>query len=168
MKTKVHVPQSPSALILEKERDKVFLEVHIQNLTPSPLWFERIRLEPVDGWHVLDVNTISGVESNGQEQKDAKSLFSGSMALMHSKDMRQYIYILTPNSTPKTMVPATPAPGTIIPLGRLDICWRSPMGEPGRLLTSVSSRSCLMGGDRLMMWVWRSCHVEYRCRRHLQ
>lgn len=133
VKSKVHVPHSPSALLSRDEREKVFLEVHVQNLTQGPLWFESIRLDPVDGWNVTDTN-ISDDESG-------KSLFSGSMALMSPQDLRVYVYILTPKKiSSATSVLVPPSPGTVIPLGRLDISWRSSMGEPGRLLTSVLSR----------------------------
>ncbi|TRM59410.1 hypothetical protein BD626DRAFT_508230 [Schizophyllum amplum] len=54
------------------------------------------------------------------------------------QDMRQYIYIMNPKSPPK--IPVVHSPGSIIPLGRLDIAWRSSFGEPGRLLTSMLSR----------------------------
>jgi len=52
--------------------------------------------------------------------------------------MRQYVYILTPKNI--ELFPPIYAPGSIIPLGRLDISWRSSFGEPGRLLTSMLSR----------------------------
>lgn len=127
MKTKVHAPRSPTALLSRAEREKVFLEVHVQNLTQYPLWFERIRFECVDGWKVADGNI---------SHKDGTELFSGSLAIMQPQDVRQYVYILTPTSVPS--FPVVHAPGTIIPLGRLDLSWRSGFGEPGRLLTSVS------------------------------
>ncbi|THH04821.1 hypothetical protein EW145_g5244 [Phellinidium pouzarii] len=134
VKTKVHVPRSPTALLSRTERDKIFLEVHIQNLTQGPLWFEKIRLEAVDGWDVVDINDFT----NGPEANSNKK---SNMALMYAQDMRQYIYIMTPKvSSSNSSVPVPPAPGTIIPLGRLDILWRSAMGEPDRLLTSVLSR----------------------------
>ncbi|KAE9407057.1 DUF974-domain-containing protein [Gymnopus androsaceus JB14] len=131
VKTKVHTPKSPSAMMVPAERDKVFLEVHIQNLTPEPIWFERMRFEPVEGWDARDVNVI---DVEGEEQ----SLYTGSTALMQPQDMRQYIYILTPKST--SLEPVVHIPGSIIPLGRLDISWRSSYGEPGRLLTSMLTR----------------------------
>lgn len=56
---------------------------------------------------------------------------------MHPQDMRQYIYILSPTVVPS--FPAAHPPGSVIPLGRLDISWRSSFGEPGRLLTSVGT-----------------------------
>lgn len=131
VKTKVHVPRSPTALLSPTEREKVFLEVHIQNLTPDALWLQSMKFESVEGWHVVDVN---GENVNSSE--DAESIFTGDLALLNPQDTRQYLYILSP-----TVIPAFPlihAPGAIIPLGRLDISWRSAFGEPGRLLTSVS------------------------------
>ncbi|KAK7043735.1 hypothetical protein VNI00_008347 [Paramarasmius palmivorus] len=130
VKTKVHAPRSPSALLRPEERDKVFLEVHIQNLSPEPIWFERMRFECVDGWDVKDTDCA------GEGQQDA--LFAGSNALMQPQDMRQYIYVLLPKTL--SLEPTNHVPGAIIPLGRLDISWRSSYGEPGRLLTSMLSR----------------------------
>ncbi|TDL27232.1 DUF974-domain-containing protein [Rickenella mellea] len=129
VKTKVHTSRSPTALLSASERDKIFLEVHIQNQTQEPMWFERMRLEPSDGWRAEDGNVLDG-----------ENIFSGTNALMNPQDMRQYIYVLTPVPAVKPSFPVPPTPGTVIPLGRLDISWRSSLGEPGRLLTSVLSR----------------------------
>ncbi|KAG1730591.1 DUF974-domain-containing protein [Suillus lakei] len=133
VKTKVHTPRSPSALISLSEREKVFLEVHIQNMTQDAMWFERMEFECAEGWSVADANTMPSAEDN----KDQR-LFSGSMALMQPQAIRQYIYILTPPSS--SSFPAVHPAGSAIPLGRLDISWRSQFGEPGRLLTSMLSR----------------------------
>ena len=133
VKTKVHVPRSPSALLSTEERSKVFLEVHIQNLTSDPMWFERIILEPAPSWNVQDANLLPDSQ---------KSLFSDGMALMQPQDTRQYIYILNEINPPA--IPVRHDPGAILPLGRLDISWRSSFGEPGRLLTSVSSTFVLL------------------------
>jgi hypothetical protein len=127
VKTKVHVPRSPSAQLSAKERTKVFLEVHIQNLTSEPMWFERIMFEPVPSWDVQDMNLLP----DGQH-----TLFSGPMAMMRPQDTRQYLYVLSETNPPS--IPTQHVPGTVLPLGRLDISWRSSFGEPGRLLTSVS------------------------------
>ncbi|KAJ7236717.1 hypothetical protein B0H12DRAFT_1204464 [Mycena haematopus] len=132
VKTKVHAPRSFTALMSSIEREKVFLEVHIQNLTTETMWFERMRFECADGWDVVDGNRID------VDSEDSESVFSGSIALMQPQDMRQYIYILSRKSA--TLAPVVHAPGSTIPLGRLDISWRSSYGEPGRLLTSMLSR----------------------------
>ncbi|KZT66827.1 DUF974-domain-containing protein [Daedalea quercina L-15889] len=133
VKTKVHVPRGPSAAFSRTEREKVFLEIHIQNLTQDAMWLERMRLECADGWQAQDANMMDVDDEMGSE-----SIFSGSMALMQPQDMRQYIYILSP--TQLAVFPVSHLPGSIIPLGRLDISWRSSFGEPGRLLTSMLSR----------------------------
>ncbi|EAU88405.2 hypothetical protein CC1G_05171 [Coprinopsis cinerea okayama7 len=123
VKTKVHTSKSPSASLSLDERDKLFLEVHIQNLTPASMFFEKMRFECAEGFDVDDING---------------PVFSGSFATMQPQDTRQYVYILTPKST--TVAPPALPPGSIIPLGRLDISWRSSYGEPGRLLTSMLTR----------------------------
>ncbi|CDO69023.1 hypothetical protein BN946_scf184834.g30 [Trametes cinnabarina] len=133
VKTKVHLPRSPTALLSRKEREKVFLEVHIQNLTQDVMWLERMQFECVDGWEVQDANILDNPATGSKEY-----LFSGSTALMQPQDLRQYIYILSPKVLPS--FPVTHVPGSILPLGRLDISWRSSYGEPGRLLTSTLSR----------------------------
>ncbi|CAA7267990.1 unnamed protein product [Cyclocybe aegerita] len=131
VKTKIHSPKSPSALLSPVDREKIFLEVHIQNLTQDAIRFERMRLECTENWEAIDANIIS---SGGFE----KSIFSDTTTLMQPQDMRQYVYILTPKVI--DLFPTTHPPGSIIPLGRLDISWRSSFGEPGRLLTSMLSR----------------------------
>ncbi|KAG6879040.1 hypothetical protein C0992_005665 [Termitomyces sp. T32_za158] len=128
VKTKVHTPKSPSAILSRVEREKIFFEVHIQNLTQAPMYFERVKFECVDDWEAEDINFLD----------DMDPLFSGPQALMQPQDIRQYIYILKPRFT--SLLPPAHSPGTIVPLGRLDIFWRSSFGEPGRLLTSMLSR----------------------------
>lgn len=134
MKTKVHTPRSPSALVSEVEREKLFLEVHIQNLTQGPLWFEKIRLQAVEGWSVVDMN----IRDTDAKDTSIDSKFYDDMTTIASQEMRQYIYILLPKALiGANKVHVSPTPGSTVPLGRLDISWRSSMGEPGRLLTSV-------------------------------
>ncbi|GJJ12510.1 hypothetical protein Clacol_006753 [Clathrus columnatus] len=128
VRTKVHTPHSPSALQSRSERDKIFLEVHIENLTQEPMSFELLRFLPVGDWNVLDGEPISS--------KDG--LFLGTIVMLQPKDVRQYIFTLVPAVT--SLLPLTYGPGSVIPLGRLDLSWRSSMGEPGRLLTSVLTR----------------------------
>lgn len=92
-----------------------------------------MRFECVEDWEAKDANVIA-VDDDGQEQ----SIYSNSMTLIQPQDTRQYVYILSPKVIVLTTV--TYAPGSVVPLGRLNIAWRSLFGEPGRLLTSVLSR----------------------------
>jgi len=125
VKTKVHTPRSPSALLSSWEREKVFLELHVQNLTQETMWLSKIEFECTETWTSHD--------SNGRT--NGLSIFSGSMALMQPQDLRQYVYVLSPKSPPKFS--ASLAPGSSVPLGRLHLEWRTSLGEPGRLSTSV-------------------------------
>jgi hypothetical protein len=115
------------------------------------MWFERIVFEPALGWDVQDVNLLPG----GQH-----TLFSGPMAMMQPQDTRQYLYVLSENNPPS--IPTQYTPGTVLPLGRLDISWRSSFGEPGRLLTSVSAS--LSFGVQSISINDRCCRVESRFR----
>lgn len=117
------------------ERDKVFLEVHVQNLSNDPMFFDRMALECVEGWDVEDVNTWieDPVLDDDAANPHLVSLFSGTTAVMQPQDTRQYLYILSPKPEAMQTFPIIHQPGSSIPLGRLDISWRT-----GRLLTSVS------------------------------
>jgi len=100
----------------------------VQNLTQNPIWFEKMVFDCTESWTVEDVNFL----------QPGVNIFSDSNALMQPQDMRQYMYVLRPVS-PSPMPPNYPA-GQAIPLGRLDLSWRSSFGEPGRLLTSMLTR----------------------------
>jgi trafficking protein particle complex subunit 13 len=115
-----------------RERGKVFLEIHIQNLTTTTLWFEKIELLPETGLVAEDAHTIA----LGKSSSESIALLSGPNSILQPKDVRQYLYVLTP--TEERLFPPQYPPGSVIPLGRLDISWRSFFGEPGRLVTSVS------------------------------
>ncbi|CAE6341049.1 unnamed protein product [Rhizoctonia solani] len=136
VRTKVHIPRSPSALLNRNERNKVFLEVHVQNLTTKPLYFEKIQFECAEGW-VLANATPKAISNS---ESDSSSGSKTNESSLRPQDTRQYLYILasTPAATPSFPIPYPP--GTIIALGRLDMSWRSSFGEPGRLLTSMLSR----------------------------
>lgn len=118
------------------EREKVFLEVHVQNLTSEPLCFEKMKLDCVDGWTVEDANLWDSDAPSEDSPRDSAlsmaTVFSGAMAIMQPQDTRQYLFILSPKPEAIPEFPVIHQPGSVIPLGRLDISWRT-----GRLLTSV-------------------------------
>lgn len=164
VKTRVQGPKSSSALLHPLEREKVFLEVHIQNMTQDTMCFDRMEFECAEGWRALDANRLLGPSLEDGTQA-LQPLFSGSMALMQPQAVRQYIYILFPTSVPT--FPVTHPPGAVIPLGRLDISWHSKFGEPGRLLTSVSlsipAIACarLHGCSRTSSYAYRCSRAEF-------
>jgi trafficking protein particle complex subunit 13 len=123
VKTKTHMSRAPPAILSATERDKVFLEVHLASGAPGPLAFERVKLMPAPGWICY--------ASDAPEPAIA--------GLVHPQDVRQAIFTLTPEASDAGLerMRAEKAPGSIIPLGQLDIAWRSAFGEPGHLVTSV-------------------------------
>ncbi len=139
----MHLPKSPTALLSATEREKVFLEVHVQNLTADPITFERMSLDCVDGWEAQDVNLIKAgtPKDGGPGTETLVSIFSGATAIMQPQDTRQYLFILSPKPDLVPDFPIIHQPGSVIPLGRLDISWRT-----GRLLTSVCSFIISFGG----------------------
>ncbi|KAG8831583.1 hypothetical protein FRC17_002899 [Serendipita sp. 399] len=133
VKTKVHLPRSPTALLSRQERAKVFLEVHIQNLTLFPMWFEHLEFRPVDGWVSTEENMLDDTNVLVGEAP-----IYGPKVMVQPQDTFQYLYTLIPSNI--SLFPTKEVPGSVIPLGRLDVAWRTTFGEPGRLLTSMLSR----------------------------
>ncbi|ORY47086.1 hypothetical protein BCR35DRAFT_356228 [Leucosporidium creatinivorum] len=122
VRTKAHSPNAfiATTSLSATERNKIFLEVQVQNQCEQAMWFERMRFEPVVGWKLEDVN---------------EGLFTGTEALLPPAAVRQFVFVLS--ATPQ--VPIAP-PGSSQGLGRLDIVWRTPHGEVGRLQTSMLGR----------------------------
>jgi hypothetical protein len=127
VKTKTHVPRAPSAMLSAIERSKVFLEVHLASGAPGPLAFERVKLLPAPGW------TCAAPDA-------PEPAIAG---LVHPQDVRQAVFTLLPGTSDAGLerTRAEKIPGSIIPLGQLDIAWRSAFGEPGHLVTSVCNSS---------------------------
>ena len=94
----------------------------------------------------------------------SKSVF-GSVNVVNPHDTRQYLYYLKPNKiagtaeasgTSSTQTVQPPPPNTI---GKLDIVWRTNLGDKGRLQTSqfvrsVSCMGCTVGKPVSRGGVW--------------
>lgn len=115
------------------ESDEVYLEAQIQNLTAGPICLEKVGLESS---HLFSVTTLNTNE-NGE------SIY-GPVNFLDTGCSRQYLYCLKPQLTllkdPKMMHNATN-------IGKLDIVWRSNLGERGRLQTSQLQRVAPEYGD---------------------
>uniref|UniRef100_A0A3Q3WLB1 Trafficking protein particle complex subunit 13 n=1 Tax=Mola mola TaxID=94237 RepID=A0A3Q3WLB1_MOLML len=118
------------------ETDEVFLEAQIQNITSSPMFMEKVSLEPSMMYNVTELNTV--ISTDGGE-----STF-GKMSYLQPMDTRQYLYCLKPK--PEYAEKAGVIKGVTV-IGKLDIVWKTNLGERGRLQTSQLQRMAPGYGD---------------------
>lgn len=99
----------------------LYLEAQIQNQMAIPMFIERLKLEPSEYFACEDLNHYGA---------DSVSVF-GDFVSMQPQDIRQYLFRLRPRSDQSTINAIASTN-----LGRLDILWRSNLGEIGRLQTN--------------------------------
>ncbi|XP_020287936.1 trafficking protein particle complex subunit 13 isoform X2 [Pseudomyrmex gracilis] len=132
-KFQVVKPLDVKTKFFNAESDEVYLEAQIQNLTAGPICLEKVALESS---HLFSVSTLN-------TNDEGESIY-GSVNLLDTNCSRQYLYCLKPQSSllkdPKMMQNATN-------IGKLDIVWRSNLGERGRLQTSQLQRMAPEYGD---------------------
>ncbi|KYN18517.1 UPF0533 protein C5orf44 like protein [Trachymyrmex cornetzi] len=133
------------------ESDEVYLEAQIQNLTAGPICLEKVALESSHLFSgdykyrlkslKLETRHILVTTLNTNDEGDS---IYGSVNLLDAGCSRQYLYCLKPQLSllkdPKMMQNATN-------IGKLDIVWRSNLGERGRLQTSQLQRMAPEYGD---------------------
>ncbi|CAK9826295.1 Trafficking protein particle complex subunit 13 [Anthophora retusa] len=137
------------------ESDEVYLEAQIQNLTAGPICLEKVSLESS---HLFSVSTLNTNEKG-------ESIY-GSVNILDTDCSRQYLYCLKPQLSllkdPKMMRNATN-------IGKLDIVWRSNLGERGRLQTSQLERMAPEYGDirvtmkNIPLTVYLEQSVNFNC-----
>ncbi|XP_064102438.1 trafficking protein particle complex subunit 13-like [Macrobrachium nipponense] len=115
--------------------DEVYLEAGVQNITSGPLCLEKVDLEPSPYFNVTPMNHLP---------ENTKSLVFGQMNVVNPHDTRQYLYCLKPKPEAKNN-PSALRQATAI--GKLDIVWRTNMGDRGRLQTSQLQRMAPQYGD---------------------
>ncbi|XP_050295166.1 trafficking protein particle complex subunit 13 [Anthonomus grandis grandis] len=112
------------------ENDDVCLEAQVQNITSGPICLEKVSL---DASHLFNVTCLNTTE-------DGESIF-GIFTLLQPQAITQYLYCLSPN---EKLVADLKSLSGATNIGKLDIVWRSNLGEKGRLQTSQLQR---MGPD---------------------
>eukprot|EP00898_Chlorokybus_atmophyticus_P000318 jgi/Chlat1/1287/Chrsp118S00073 len=107
--------------------DATFLEACIENCTKGPLFLEDARLEPSAGF----VYERVGEEEGGSTEKGFEDFLDSSLARAHMLNpnggSRNFLFKLT-----KKAGEGSDSSNT---LGKLEITWRSTLGETGRLQT---------------------------------
>ncbi|KAJ3083602.1 hypothetical protein HDU99_008096 [Rhizoclosmatium hyalinum] len=108
---------------------RVFLEAQVQNVSGMPMYLEKMHFEAND----LFVSSDMSLEFQEHPAAPKSSVFSDT-AVLSDKDSRQYLYTLHPKTRNDPITKQTPQ------LGKLDIQWRTTLGQQGRLQTSQLSR----------------------------
>ncbi|KAI9357485.1 hypothetical protein BD770DRAFT_322121 [Pilaira anomala] len=111
---------------------RVFLEAQLQNVSAGPMLLERMRFEPSEHFGFEDLNHVVACSN--------ESVFGDHF--IHPQDIRQYLYMLSPKDDQNDRISRTTNA-----LGKLDIVWRSYMGDLGRLQTSQLTRKAPMLED---------------------
>ncbi|KAL7421536.1 hypothetical protein Q5752_003305 [Cryptotrichosporon argae] len=136
IKTRIHTPSQPNAALSPSRRKRVFLEVLVQNAASQALGFRSVDLEPVLGLEIVRDGDASA--STAAAPSKLASLLPG--------DTTQFLFILQPTSATtdapaRSLFPPHAQPGSIAPLGRLDVSYVcGPHHERGRLQTSTLNR----------------------------
>ncbi|NWJ01958.1 TPC13 protein, partial [Crypturellus undulatus] len=116
--------------------DEVFLEAQIQNITTSPVFMEKVSLEPSIMYNVAELNTVDTSEERA-------STF-GSRTYLQPMDTCQYLYCLKPK---QEFAEKDGVIKGVTVIGKLDIVWKTNLGERGRLQTSQLQRMASGYGD---------------------
>lgn len=115
------------------ESDEVYLEAQVQNITSNPICLEKVSLESSHLFNVTALNTTVNEES-----------VFGHVNVLQPQASRQFLYCLAPQASLTSDLRLLTGATNI---GKLDIVWRSNLGERGRLQTSQLQRMAPDYGD---------------------
>lgn len=132
-KFEVMKPLDVKTKFYNAESDDVFVEAQVQNITSGPIILEQVSLENSNQFAVKSLN----------EDNNGLSVF-GEVTLLQPQESCQYLYCLTPKENITKDIKLIAAAKNI---GKLDIVWRSNLGEKGRLQTSQLQRMTPDYGD---------------------
>ncbi|XP_008062688.1 trafficking protein particle complex subunit 13-like [Carlito syrichta] len=135
-KFQVLTPLDVKTKLYNAETDEVFLEAQIQNITTSPMFMEKVSLEPSVMYNVTELNSVN-------KAGECVSTF-GSRAYLQPMDTRQYLYCLKPK---KEFAEKAGIIKGVTVIGKLDIVWKTNLGERGKLQTSQLPRMAPGYGD---------------------
>ncbi|XP_063962541.1 trafficking protein particle complex subunit 13-like isoform X2 [Lytechinus pictus] len=120
------------------QSDEVYLEAQIQNITQSPMCMEKVSLEPAADYIVEELNST-------QTEDTSKKLIFGGFTYLNPMDTRQYLYCLKAKTQAGADRPSLIK--GVSSIGKLDIVWKTTLGEKGRLQTSQLQRMAPGYGD---------------------
>lgn len=109
-------------------KESTFLEACIENHTKAHLFMDQVHFEPASPW---TVKVIQAENDNGPMDPLEKALLKQSHLIRANGGVRNYLYELKQLGHE----PVAMRVENSNTLGKLDITWRTTLGEPGRLQT---------------------------------
>ncbi|XP_030384230.1 probable trafficking protein particle complex subunit 13 homolog isoform X2 [Scaptodrosophila lebanonensis] len=109
-----------------EEMDEIYLEAQIQNVTSSPFCLEKVELDGSDKYTITSLNTLP----NGESVFTSKNM-------LQPNNSCQFLYCIKPKCEIAKDIKTLRLANNV---GKLDIVWRSKLGEKGRLQTSQLQR----------------------------
>ncbi|XP_054799961.1 uncharacterized protein LOC129304361 isoform X2 [Prosopis cineraria] len=109
-------------------KETTFLEACIENHTKSNLFMDQVDFEPAQHW---SATILKGDEHHSEKERSARDTFKPPILIRSSGGIHNYLYQLKMSSSGSA---STKVEGSNV-LGKLQITWRTNMGEPGRLQT---------------------------------
>lgn len=105
----------------------MYLEAQIENTAAIAMVLERVELEPSSNYSVANISSCDGDELTGM--------------YLRPREIRQFLFRLTPRDSLNAIYK------DMTNIGKLDMSWRTSMGERGRLQTSPLQRIAPAHGD---------------------
>ncbi|XP_052896210.1 probable trafficking protein particle complex subunit 13 homolog [Anopheles moucheti] len=155
-KFQVLKPLDVKTMFYNTETDDVYLEAQIQNITVGSICLEKVELESSEQYTVISLNALPSGES----------VFC-SKTMLQPQNSCQFLYCIRPIPEIARDPSALKAANNI---GKLDIVWRSNLGERGRLQTSQLQRCALEYSDLRLSVIEANSTVRigegfnFRCR----
>ena len=169
IKTRINVPTNPNSALDLVKREQVFLEIQMKNISLEGMMFDKIFMETIRGLSSRSIESSTKESKDVAEDVEKTTLMPGdtrqhSFILSPNAQTGPTASPVDPSSSiptspapndlpdpsesppkvkilPRSTFPPTYPPGSILPLGRLDVSWRSgPAHDPGRLQTSTLNR----------------------------
>ncbi|XP_022649869.1 trafficking protein particle complex subunit 13-like [Varroa destructor] len=133
-KFQVYKPLDVKTKFYNSETGETFIEAQLQNITSNPVTLAKVSLEPSPQFQVTALN-----------QNDTGDSVFGEVNLINPQDSRQYLFSCRPKSrSPQEGKKSARGSSAI---GKLDIIWKSALGEKGRLQTSQLERTLFQHSD---------------------
>ncbi|XP_049401610.1 uncharacterized protein LOC125865456 [Solanum stenotomum] len=109
-------------------KETTFLEASIENHTKSNLYMDQVDFEPAQNWNAT---ILRGVDHHPESKQPMSDVFKPPILLRSGGGIHNFLYQLKLSSDGS---PLPKVEGSNV-LGKLQITWRTNLGEPGRLQT---------------------------------